>query len=459
MIEKNMDVTLTIDGMNHEGLGVARLDGQAVFVQGALPGETVEARIIKVASSYAVARPMSFLTGSPERREPFCPVYKRCGGCSLQHMSYAETLRFKRQVVQDSLERIGGLHGLEVSPVLGMDHPYQYRNKAQYPVGMAGKRPVAGFYARRSHEIVDASACGISHPSSELVRAAVLSWAEAHRVPIYDEKTGKGVLRHIVCRVGTRTGEVLAMVVATGNRIPHAEKLVSRLRSEVPGLVGIVLNVNAKAGNAVLGQDNYMLFGSPILLEKLEELTFEISPLSFFQVNTEQTEHLYRKALQAAALTGGETVFDLYCGIGTISLAAAKSAKRVIGVEVVEEAVETALENARRNRIGNADFHCGTAETVVPQLYAQGITADVVIVDPPRKGCDAALLATMMEMEPQRVVYVSCNPSTLARDLKALCGDREGNAPLYRIQSVQPVDMFPWTEHVETVVLMSRVNK
>ena len=417
-----------------------------------MTGESVTAHLIKVTSSYAVAKVLEFHTTSPHRREPFCPVYKRCGGCSLQHMSYAETLRFKRQVVTDSLERIGGLQDIEVGSVLGMDHPYQYRNKAQYPLGQVGKRRVAGFYARRSHEIVDASACSITHPSTEKVRAAVLNWADTHQVPIYDEKTGNGLLRHIVCRVGTRTGEVLAMVVATKNRVPHAEKLVNRLRSDVPGLVGIVLNVNDQVGNVVLGQNNYMLYGSPILLEKLEGMTFEVSPLSFFQVNTEQTEHLYRKALDAAALTGKETVFDLYCGIGTISLLAARKAKRVIGVEVVEEAVETAMENAKRNKVGNVEFHVGTAETVVPRLQAEGISADVVIVDPPRKGCDAALLQTILEMKPERVVYVSCNPATLARDIKTL-------GAAYQVVSVQPVDMFPWTEHVETVVLMSRVDK
>ncbi len=484
---KNDDVELHVDAMNHEGMGVARLDGMAVFVQGALPGERVTARLIKVASSYAVARVQTFEEASPERREPFCPVFKRCGGCSLQHMSYPETLRFKRQVVQDSLARIGGLADVAVTPVLGMDHPFKYRNKARYPVGHTGKRPIAGFYARRSHELVDASACGITHPSTEKVRAAVLAWAEAHQVPVYDETSGKGVLRHIVCRVGTQTGEVLAMVVSAKDRIPHADKLVSRLRAEVPGLVGVVLNVNEKAGNVVLGQRNFILHGSPVLLEKLGGMTFEITPLSFFQVNTEQTEALYRKALEAAALTGTETVFDLYCGIGTISLLAARKAKQVIGVEVVEEAVESAEENARRNRVENVAFHAGTAETVVPALYAEGVKADVVIVDPPRKGCDATLLQTILEMQPDRIVYVSCNPSTLARDLKVLCGERTNAAgngtagaaggepvgeaghdsmgetadgkPVYRIQSVQPVDMFPWTEHVETVVLMSRKDK
>ncbi len=453
---KNQDVELTIENMSHEGLGVARLDGLAVFVQGALPGETVKARIIKAAASYAVARVLEFLSTSPERQEPFCPVYRRCGGCSLQHMHYAETLRFKRQVVQDSLERLGGFKGIEVKPVIGMDHPYRYRNKAQYPVGLVGGKTVAGFYARRSHDIVDASACGIQHPSSEKVRAAVLGWAIDSRIPMYDEETGEGLLRHIVTRVGFATGEVLAMVVATEKRLPHAEKLVSRLKGQVPGLVGIVLNVNPVAGNAVLGEENYILFGSPIIEDKLCGMTFEISPLSFFQVNPDQTEVLYRKAIDAAGLSGSETVFDLYCGIGTIALAAAGKAARVIGVESVEEAVETASENAKRNRIGNAEFHAGLAEEVVPRLIADGAKADVVIVDPPRKGCDEKLLDTILSMKPERIVYVSCNPSTLARDLKRLCGVEEGQEAVYTVASVQPVDMFAWTEHVETVVLMSR---
>ncbi len=512
--QKNEDVRLTIDGMNHEGLGVARLDGMAVFVQGALKGEVVKAHLIKVASTYAVARVLELEEASPERQEPFCPAFRRCGGCSLQHMVYTETLRFKHQVVVDSLERLGGFKSIEVKPVLGMDHPYKYRNKAQYPIGLLGTRPVAGFYSRRSHEIVDASACGIQHPSSELVRAAVLTWIVENKVPIYSEETEKGLIRHIVVRVGVRTGEVMAMLVATKNRIPFAEKLVNKLRKQVPGITGIVLNVNDFPGNVVLGEENYILFGSPIIEDKLCDMIFEISPLSFYQVNPDQTDVLYRKVMDCAALTGTETVFDLYCGIGTISLVAAKNAGRVIGVEAVEEAVEMARENARRNRIVNVEFHAGNAEDVVPKLYEAGVRADVVIVDPPRKGCDHRLLQTILSMRPERIVYVSCNPSTLARDLKELCGSgvqaaatdvpadamadtaKDGIPAIapdaswdgmpaivpdaswdgmpaivpeyapdmglntaspggYRISSVQPVDMFPWTEHVECVVLLS----
>ncbi len=520
---KNEDVVLTIDGMNHEGMGVARLDGMAVFVQGALKGERVKAKLIKVAATYAIARVVELEETSPERKEPFCPVYRRCGGCSLQHMTYAESLRFKHQVVVDSMERLGGFKGIEVKPVFGMDHPYQYRNKAQYPIGMDGKRTVAGFYSRRTHDIVDASECGIQHASSELVRAAVLSWVTEYKVPVFNEETGEGLVRHIVTRVGIRTGEVLAMVVATKNRIPVPEKLINKLKKMVPGITGIVLNVNAEPGNIILGEENYILFGTPTLEDKLCGMTFEISPMSFYQVNPEQTEVLYRKAIDAADLKGTETVFDLYCGIGTISLVAAKKAGKVIGVEVVEEAVETARENATKNKITNAEFHVGTAEEVVPKLYADGVRADVVIVDPPRKGCDRKLLETIREMKPERIVYVSCNPSTLARDLKFLCAsfdpapmavalesmitsesaesesfkefpesggaaepfedtitqeDTEANAdgvshedagitesaasmktggmPAYQVMSVQPVDMFPWTEHVESIILMTK---
>jgi len=484
---KNEEVILTIEGMNHEGMGVARLDGMAIFVQGALIGEQVQAKLIKVATTYAIARVVELLVESPERKEPFCPVYRKCGGCSLQHMSYAESLRFKHQVVQDSLERLGGFKGIEVKAVIGMDHPFQYRNKAQYPLGMDGKRTIAGFYSRRTHDIVDASECGIQHPSSELVRAAVLSWVTENKVPVYNEETGEGLVRHIVSRVGIRTGEVLAMLVANKKRIPVPEKLVNKLKKMVPGITGIVLNVNEDPGNVILGEENYILYGTPVLADKLCDMTFEISPLSFYQVNPEQTEVLYRKAIDAADMKGTDTVFDLYCGIGTISLVAAKKAGKVIGVEVVEEAVETAQENARKNRVTNAEFHIGTAEDVVPKLRAEGVHADVVIVDPPRKGCDHKLLETILTMKPERIVYVSCNPSTLARDLKFLCvttattvidsekmgsgtGEEDvsvdgpnatvtpaGGIPAYQVVSVQPVDMFPWTEHVETVVLMSRV--
>ena len=453
MIAKNQVFEIEITGQTHEGLGVGRVDGMAVFVQGAIAGEKVVAKIIKVMKNYAVARIESFMERSPDRAEPFCPVYKRCGGCNLQHMTYERTLQFKRQVVIDNLERIGGLEGIQVEPVIGMETPKRYRNKAQYPVGMGKNGPIAGFFAPRSHEIIQAEECGIQHPSSDLAKNTVLEFIKADRIPVYDEITHKGLIRHVVVKVGFMTGEVMVILVSTGPNIPKKDKLVSLLKERIPGLASIVVNVNDKPGNVILGSKNITLYGKDTIEDKLGDLLFEISPLSFYQVNPEQTLVLYNKAVEYAGLTGEETVFDLYCGIGTISLFAAGKAKKVIGVESVPEAVEAARRNAERNRINNAEFYCGNAEEVVPELYRQGMQADVVIVDPPRKGCDEVLLKTLIEMAPQRIVYVSCNPSTLARDMKVLHGSG------YEPQKVQPVDMFPWTNHVECVTLMSRVEE
>lgn len=450
MIEKNQVFEIEITGQTHEGLGVGRKDGMAVFVQGGIAGEKVVAKVIKVLKTYAVARIEAFIEKSPDRAEPFCPVYKRCGGCNLQHMSYERTLQFKRQAVIDSLERIGGLAGIQVMPAIGMETPRRYRNKAQYPVGLGDNGPVAGFFAPRSHEIINAAECGIQHPVSDLVKNTVLEFIKANHIPVYDEITHKGLIRHIVVKVGFATGEVMVILVSTSPIIPKQDRLISFLRERIPGLKSIVLNVNDKPGNVILGTRNITLYGEDAISDKLGDLTFEISPLSFYQTNPAQTLVLYNKAIEYAGLTGKETVFDLYCGIGTISLFAARKAKRVIGVETVPEAVEAARRNAAINSIGNAEFYSGNAEDVVPELYRQGMKADVVIVDPPRKGCDEVLLKTLIEMAPERIVYVSCNPSTLARDMKVLHGSG------YEAKEVQPVDMFPWTNHVECVVLMSR---
>lgn len=451
MIEKNQVFEIEITGQTHEGLGVGRVDGMAVFVQGAIAGEKVVAKVIKVLKTYAVARIEAFIEKSPDRAEPFCPVYKRCGGCNLQHMSYERTLQFKRQAVIDSLERIGGMAGIQVMPAIGMETPRRYRNKAQYPVGLGDNGPLAGFFAPRSHEIINAAECGIQHPVSDLVKNTVLEFIKANHIPVYDEITHKGLIRHIVVKVGFATGEVMVLLVSTSPSMPKQDRLISFLRERIPGLKSIVLNVNDKPGNVILGTRNITLYGEDAISDKLGDLTFEISPLSFYQTNPAQTLVLYNKAIEYAGLTGKETVFDLYCGIGTISLFAARKAKRVIGVETVPEAVEAARRNAAINSIGNADFYSGNAEDVVPELYHQGMKADVVIVDPPRKGCDEVLLKTLIEMAPERIVYVSCNPSTLARDMKVLHGSG------YEAKEVQPVDMFPWTNHVECVTLMSRL--
>lgn len=454
MIKKDNIIELDITGMTHEGMGVGKIEGFAVFVQGAIEGEKVRAKIIKVLKNYAIARVMEYISSSPFRTEPFCPAYKRCGGCSLQHMTYEKTLDFKRQVVTDNLIRIGGLSDVKVNETIGMKNPLNYRNKAQYPVGIGKEGPIAGFFARRSHEIIDAASCDIQHSLSDKAKDIVLGFVKALNIPVYNENTGEGIIRHVVTKIAFGTGEVMVIIVATRPEIPKVNKLVYRLKRDIPGLGSIILNVNPKPGNVVLGTQNITLYGKDTIEDKLDGLTFEISPLSFYQVNSIQTEVLYKKALEFASLSGNETVYDLYCGIGTITLFAARKARLAIGIEVVTEAVEAARRNAIKNNIVNTEFHTGEAEKVFPKLFANGKKADVVFVDPPRKGCDEVLLKTLAEMSPSRIVYVSCNPSTLARDLKYLCGTDAG----YEVKEVQPVDMFPWTEHVESLVLMSRVK-
>ncbi|NLB77774.1 MAG: 23S rRNA (uracil(1939)-C(5))-methyltransferase RlmD [Clostridiaceae bacterium] len=452
MVKKDSIIEIDITGMTHEGIGVGRIEGFAVFVQGAIDDERVRAKVIKVQKSYAVARVIEFIEKSPQRTEPFCPVYKRCGGCSLQHMTYEKTLEFKRQVVIDNLTRIGGFSETKVNGALGMDNPHNYRNKAQYPLGMGKNGPIAGFFARRSHEIIDTPVCGIQHSLSDKAKDIVLGFVKALNIPVYDESTEKGLIRHVVTKTAFGTGEIMVIIVATRPEIPKVNKLIYRLKRDIPGLASIILNVNSKPGNIVLGEQNIVLFGKDTIEDKLEDLSFEISPLSFYQVNSIQTQVLYNKAIEYANLTEDENVYDLYCGIGTITLFAARKANMVIGIESVSETVEAAKRNAAKNNINNVEFYAGEAEKIFPKLFAEGKKADVVFIDPPRKGCDEALLKALADMAPSRIVYVSCNPSTLARDLKYLCSTDAG----YELREVQPVDMFPWTEHVETVVLMSR---
>jgi 23S rRNA (uracil1939-C5)-methyltransferase len=451
-MKKNDIFEIDITGMTHEAMGVGKVEGIAVFVQGAIKGERVIAKIIKVARNYAIARVEKWITKSLERCEPFCQVYKRCGGCSLQHMTYDMQLRFKHEVVKDNLERIGGFKGIHVNPVIGMEKPMNYRNKAQYPVGMDSNGPISGFYAKRSHTIIDSDSCGIQHVGSETTKNVVMDIIKDLEIPIYDENTRTGILRHIITRVSYSTDDIMLILVVTDAKVPKLDKLVQNIVCRIPEVKSIILNINKRTDNVILGDKVKTIYGAKTLIDNLGGLTFHIPPLSFYQVNPIQTEILYKKAVEFAQLSGTETVFDLYCGIGTISLFLAQRAKRVIGVEVVSEAIEAAKQNAKINNISNAEFFCGLAEDIVPKLYEKSITADVVVVDPPRKGCDIALLETMVDMLPKRIVYVSCNPSTLARDLKHLAANG------YGIKEVQPVDLFPWTSHVECVIGMQRKN-
>jgi 23S rRNA (uracil1939-C5)-methyltransferase len=366
-------------------------------------------------------------------------------------MTYTKQLEFKQRVVKDNLERIGGFKDIQVDPVIGMEIPMHYRNKAQYPVGTGGKGAVAGFYARRTHEIITSDHCGIQDTASEEIRNAVMDKMKEFGLSPYDENTGKGLLRHIIIRVAYSTGDIMVVLVVTSEIIPHLEQMIRHIINVNSKVKSIVLNLNTRRDNVILGDKVTTVYGADSLIDTLGPFQFHISPLSFYQVNPVQTVALYEKAVEFAGLTGNETVYDLYSGIGTISLFLARQAKQVIGVEVVDEAVQSARKNADLNGIKNTEFHTGLTEEVVPRLYQQGKKADVVVVDPPRKGCDTTLLETMVKMQPERIVYVSCNPSTLARDLKYL-GENG-----YSIKAVQPVDMFPWTEHVEAVILLQRL--
>jgi len=455
IIEKNRNYIIDITGMTHEGQGVGRIEGLAVFTDGVFEGEQAEIRIIKLNKTYAVGKLISVLRPSPARVKPFCGQYKRCGGCSLQHMDYGAQLAFKAKLVKDDLERLGGLKDVLVHDTIGMNNPFNYRNKAQYPVAVSGASIITGFYAARSHEVIDSEECGIQDVLSNQVRNIVRQLIIDKGISVYDETTGKGLIRHIVTRVGFHTGEVMIVLVINGRSLPDgaAEELVRRLIGAALGIKSIYLNINKEKTNVILGPENILLYGSETIYDTIGKYKFMISPHSFFQVNPVQTEVLYSKALEYAGLTGSETVFDLYCGIGTISLFLSEKAGKVYGVEVVEAAVKDASRNASLNGVENAEFLAGEAEKVVPELYSKGVRADVVVLDPPRKGCEESLLLLLAEMQPQRIVYVSCNPATLARDLKYL--DSRG----YRATEAQPVDMFPWTGHVECVIMMSRVGK
>ncbi|MCL4462803.1 MAG: 23S rRNA (uracil(1939)-C(5))-methyltransferase RlmD [Firmicutes bacterium] len=449
---KGETIELAIESLNHEGEGVGRFRGFTVFVPNALPMEKITVKVISLHKNYARALLQSIATVSPQRVIPVCEQYEQCGGCQLQHIAYAVQLQLKQKTVEAALQRIAGL-SMPVLPILGMEHPWHYRNKAQVPIGQQKNRIVAGFYEKRSHNIVELKCCHIQHQANDAVIHTVRNILQTLGITAYQEKEHQGLVRHVLARTSFATGETLVVIVANGTALPKQELFCNALREAIPNLCGIVQNVNTRRGNTILGKEDITLWGRPWLREKLEDLEFHVSPRSFFQVNPSQTSRLYQKALEYAALSGQETVFDLYCGIGTISLFLARSAAKVIGVESLAAAVEDARKNASINNISNATFYVGAAETVVPSLYKKGFRADVVVVDPPRKGCDQVLLETIIKMSPQRVVYVSCNPATLARDIKFLA--ENGFNPV----EAQPVDMFPHTNHVETVVLISASSK
>ncbi|UUZ97703.1 23S rRNA (uracil(1939)-C(5))-methyltransferase RlmD [Paenibacillus sp. P25] len=472
-----------IVGIGHEGEGVGRVNGFTLFVQGALPGEKARVKVLKVKKQYGYAKLLEIVEASPDRVAAPCPIYQQCGGCQLQHMSYDAQLRWKRRLVVDSLERIGKLKvreaaeigpvadgqeqlsgsgdvrsgeaqaeaGIEVLPTLGMSGPWRYRNKSQVPVGVDLEGGlVAGFYAQGSHRIIDMDECLIQQENNDAVVAAVKRVARELGIRPYREESHTGLLRHVVARYGFNTGEIMVVLVTNGASIPHADELVGLIREAVPGVRSICQNINRERTNVIFGDETRVLWGSDVIYDTIGDIRFAISARSFYQVNPVQTEVLYRTALDFAGLNGEETVIDAYCGIGTISLFLAQRAGQVYGVEIVPEAVDDARRNALLNGIRNVQFETGAAEVVIPAWRRQGIAPDVIVIDPPRKGRDTASLETILAMRPARVVYVSCNPSTLARDLRVL---EDGG---YRILKVQPVDMFPHTVHVESVALLVR---
>ncbi len=472
--EKNQILTVEITDMTSEGEGVGKKDGFPFFIKDTVIGDKAEIRVTRVKKNYAYGRLEKVLTPSPFRIDPKCAFHKQCGGCQIQSMSYEKQLEFKDARVRNNLIRIGGFAPEKIDnimePILGMEEPFYYRNKAQYPVGQNKEgEPVTGFYAGRTHSIVANTECHLGVKENKEILEIILAYMRENRVPAYDESTGKGLIRHVLIRKGFFSGEIMVCLVVNlkgaQRKLPAQQKLLDKLLT-IPNMTSVSLNINTERTNVILGQEIRLIWGKATIKDTIHVcdadnnfertgrgITYAISPVSFYQVNPVQTEKLYSLALSFAELTGQETVWDLYCGIGTISLFLAEKAKKVYGVEVIPQAVENARENAVSNGIFNAEFFVGKAEEVLPEKYKKdGIFADVIVVDPPRKGCDAACLDTILKMAPQRVVYVSCDSATLARDLKVLCGGG------YEVERVRAVDMFPMTVGVETVCLLSKLN-
>ena len=449
-MKKDDLIELTIEDLGVDGEGIGKVDGMAIFVKDAVPGDRVQAKVMKMKKSYGYARLMQVLDPSPERMEPRCAFARQCGGCQLQAMTYEAQLDFKAKKVWNHLIRIGSLTDLAKPEIIGMDDPWRYRNKAQFPFGTDKEgNPVTGFYAARSHNIIPCTECWLGVEENKVILEKILDHLKTYHISTYDEVSGKGLLRHVLIRKGFTTGEVMVCLILNGRTMPKLTELVNSLR-EVPGMTSITINVNTKNTNVIMGTEMISVWGQDYITDYIGNIKYQISPLSFYQVNPVQTKKLYETALEYADLKGNETVWDLYCGIGTISLFLAQKAGKVYGVEIVPQAINDARQNAKLNGIENAEFFVGKAEEVLPGKYEkEGIYADVIVVDPPRKGCDTAALETMVKMKPERIVYVSCDSATLARDVKWL-GERG-----YEVKKVKACDMFPGTVHVETVVLLS----
>ena len=452
-MEKNQEFTVSIEDMSEDGAGIGKLDGYIWFIKDAVIGDVVRARAMKMKKNYGFARLMEILTSSEARVEPKCPVARQCGGCQLQAMSYEEQLKFKERKVKNHLLRIGKFKEDEIHmlPIMGMKEPWRYRNKAQFPFGLdKNGNIVAGFYAGRTHDIIECEDCLLGVEENKDILGIIKGFMRVHGIRPYDETTHKGLVRHALIRKGFHSGEIMVCLVINGKDIPAKEQLVEEL-CQVKGMTSISYSINQEKTNVIMGKEIVNLYGPGYITDNIGNVTYQISPLSFYQVNPVQTEKLYGTALEYAGLTGNETVWDLYCGIGTISLFLAQNAKKVYGVEIVPQAIEDARRNAALNNITNAEFFTGKAEEVLPEQYEKNkVYADVIVVDPPRKGCDQVCLDTILKMAPKRVVYVSCDSSTLARDLRYLA---DGG---YEVEKVRCCDMFGQSCHVETVVLLTQ---
>lgn len=449
MVEKNKEYIFDIISQGYEGEGIAKIDNKyPIFIEGALKGEKVKVRIVKVNKNFAYGKLMEVLEASEERVNPPCAIYKRCGGCKLQHASYKAQLDFKWDRVKDCVSKIGKLDPSIVKYPLGMENPWRYRNKVQLPIGLINGEVKIGFFAPRSHDIIDMESCLIQDEIGDKVVKLTREWIEKFNIRPYNvdgEYDEKGIVRHIMIRRGFTTNEVMIVLVTNGEKLPHKEEFVDLMVKNIPGIKSVIQNINSKKTNVILGLESKTLWGEDTISDYIGDFRFNISPLSFFQVNPIQTEVLYGKALEYANLTGNEEVFDAYCGTGTITLFLSQKAKKVYGVEIIPQAIDNAWINAKENKVENVEFFVGESEVVIPDLINKGVKADVVVVDPPRKGCDKKLLDAITNINAKKIVYVSCDPSTLGRDLKVL----EENG--YKTLEVQPVDMFPNTSHVENV--------
>ena len=447
-IQKNHEYVVEIIDNGYEGEGIAKIDGITVFVPGAIKGERIKILIVKVLSSHAFGKILEILEPSKERQEADCVTYKRCGGCNLRHIKYNATLEMKQNAVQSLVNKTLKTK-VKVQETIGMENPFHYRNKAQYPIGINKEgEPVIGVFAQRTHEVIPMEKCLIQNPKSEEIAKFILKFIKDNKISVYNEKTGKGLFRHIVIKVGIKTNEIMCILIINGKTIPKEAQLIQELTSKFPQIKTIVKNINMKNTNVILGKENINIYGNGYIEDVLGEYTFRISPLSFYQVNPVQAEKLYNLGVKMAQITKQDTVFDLYCGIGTITLFMSKYAKKVYGIEIVEEAIEAAKENAKINNVDNTEFYAGDVEVVLDDLINnKGISADIVMFDPPRKGLDRNSINNILKIKPKKIVYISCNPATLIRDLAFF-------EEHYDIKTIVPVDMFPFSSHVECVSVL-----